>query len=76
VIIIRPNCLKVDKAINFLKSYSEVAPRPVINTVKPEIKNKKIFNHKPKEGLKRMSKEPLFNTSSPNFRAIIKTTTC
>ena len=56
VIIIRPNCLTVDKAIIILKSYSKLAPRPAINIVKPEINNKKIFNHIPKEGLKRISK--------------------
>ena len=45
-LIIRPNCLKVDKAIILLKSYSKLAPRPAINIVNPETNNKKIFNHK------------------------------
>jgi hypothetical protein len=40
VIIIRPSCLKVDKAIILLKSYSKLAPRPAINIVSPETNNK------------------------------------
>jgi hypothetical protein len=38
--IIRPNCLKVDKAIILFKSNSEFAPRPSINIVDPENNNK------------------------------------
>jgi hypothetical protein len=49
VIIIRPNCLKVDKAIIFLKSYSKFAPRPAINMVNPETNNKIRFNQQPKK---------------------------
>jgi hypothetical protein len=45
VIIIRPNCLKVDKAIIFFKSHTKVGPRPAINIVNPETNNKIIFNH-------------------------------
>jgi len=44
VIIIRPNCLKLGKAIILLKSNSKFAPSPAINIVKPEISNKIIFN--------------------------------
>jgi len=35
VMIIRPNCLRVDKVIIFFKSNSKLAPRPAINIVKP-----------------------------------------
>ena len=40
VIVIRPNCLTVDKAMIILKSYSKLAPRPAINVVNPEINNR------------------------------------
>ena len=40
VIIIRPNCLKVDKAMIFLKTNSKFAPSPAINMVNPETNNK------------------------------------
>jgi hypothetical protein len=43
VIIIRPNCLKVDKAIILFKSHSKLAPRPAINIVNPETNNKKLL---------------------------------
>jgi len=42
-IIIRPNCLKVDKAIILFKSNLKLAPRPAINMVNPETNNKIIF---------------------------------
>ena len=44
VLIIKPNCLSVDKAIIFLRSYSKFASNPAINIVKPEINNKNLFN--------------------------------
>ena len=44
VIIRRPNCLKVDKAITLFKSNSKSAPRPAINIVKPETNNKTLLN--------------------------------
>ena len=44
VTIIRPNWLKVDRAIILLKSNSKLAPRPAINIVNPEINNKITFN--------------------------------
>ena len=44
VIIIRPKCLKVDKVTILLKSNSKFAPRPAINIVNSETKNKIIFN--------------------------------
>jgi len=44
VIIIRPNCSKVDKAIILFKSNSKFAPRPAINIVNPETNNKTTFN--------------------------------
>jgi hypothetical protein len=50
-IIIRPNCLKVDKTIILFKSNSKFAPRPAINIVNPEINNKIMFNQYPKAGL-------------------------
>ena len=56
VIIIRPNCLRADKAIILLKSNSKLAPRPAINIVKPETNNKIIFNQYLKEGLNRINK--------------------
>jgi hypothetical protein len=43
-IVIRPNCLKVDKAIILLKSNSKLAPSPAINMVNPETNNKITFN--------------------------------
>ena len=50
----RPDCLKVDKAINLLKSNSKLAPSSAINKVNPETNNKTIFNQQLKEGLKRV----------------------
>jgi hypothetical protein len=44
MIIIRPNWLRADRAKILLKSNSELAPRPTINTVNPEINNKITFN--------------------------------
>jgi hypothetical protein len=44
VVIIRPNCLKIDKAIIILKSNSKLAPNPAINIVDPETNNKITFN--------------------------------
>jgi len=44
VIIIRPNCLKVDKSIILLKSNSKLAPSPAMNMVNPETNNKITFN--------------------------------
>jgi hypothetical protein len=55
VIIIRPNCLKVDKAIIFFQSNSKFAPRPAINIVNPEINNKIVLSQHLKGGLKRIS---------------------
>jgi hypothetical protein len=49
-IIIRPNCLKVDKAIILLKSNSKFTPRSAINIVNPETNNKIVFNQYLKEG--------------------------
>ena len=56
VIIIRPNCLKVGKAINLFKSNSKFAPSPAINIGNPETNNKSTFNQYLKEGLKRINK--------------------
>jgi hypothetical protein len=56
VIIIKPNCLKVDKAIILFKSNSKLAPRPAINIVKPGASNKATFNQHLKEGLNQISK--------------------
>ena len=44
VIIIRPNCLKVDREIILLKLNSKLAPSPAINIVNPETNNKITFN--------------------------------
>jgi hypothetical protein len=55
-LIIKPNCLKVDKAIIFLKSYSKLAPKPAINIVKPETTRRKIHNRSLKVGLNRINK--------------------
>jgi len=56
VIIIRPNCLKVERAIILFKSNSKLAPSPAINIVKPETNNKIIFIQPLKEGLNRINK--------------------
>ena len=56
ILIIKPNCLKVDKAMIFFKSNSKLAPIPAINIVNLEINNKKVFKDIPKEGLKRINK--------------------
>ena len=45
VLIIKPNCLSVDKAIIFFKLYSKFAPNPVINIVKLEINNQNKVSH-------------------------------
>ena len=44
VIIIRRNCLEVDKAIILFKTNSKFATRPAINIVNPETNNKITFN--------------------------------
>jgi len=44
VVIIRRNCLKVDKAIILFKPNSKFAPRPAINIVNTESNNKITFN--------------------------------
>jgi len=43
VIIIKPSCLKVDKAIILFKPNSKFAPWHAINIVKLEINNKATF---------------------------------
>jgi len=43
-IIIRPNCLKVDKTIILFKSHPKFTPRPAISIVSPETNNKIILN--------------------------------
>jgi hypothetical protein len=57
VIIIRPNCLKVDKAMIFFKSNSKFVPRPAINIANLETNNKIVFSQHLKEGLERINKK-------------------
>jgi len=54
VIIITPNCLKVDKAITFFKSISKLALTPDIIIVIIEIINN--INLTPNNSLKRINK--------------------
>lgn len=56
ILIIKPNCLNVDRAIIFFKSNSKFAPNPAINIVILPTNNKIIIKFPDNKQLNRISK--------------------